>query len=43
MVGLRENRFNFDLLDFWFLKNFLVRGGKRIEKAPKDGKGRTFK
>jgi integrase len=40
MVGLRENRFNFDLLNVWFAKNYLVRGGKRIEKAPKDGEGR---
>ena len=40
MVGLRENRFNFDLLHVWFAKNYLVRGGKRIEKAPKDGEGR---
>ena len=40
MVGLRENRFNFDLLHVWFAKNYLVKGGKRIEKAPKDGEGR---
>jgi integrase len=40
MVGLRENRFNFDGLSVWFAKNYLVKGGKRIEKAPKDGEGR---
>jgi integrase len=40
MVGLRENRFNFAGLTVWFAKNYLVKGGKRIEKAPKDGEGR---
>jgi hypothetical protein len=28
-------------LNVWFAKNYLVRGGKRIEKAPRDGEGRV--
>ena len=40
MVGLRENRFDFDLQEIKFAKNYIVKRGKRIEKAPKDGEGR---
>ena len=40
MVGLRENRFDFDLQEIRFAKNYIVKRGKRIEKAPKDGEGR---
>ena len=40
VVGLRENRFDFDLQEVRFAKNYIVKRGKRIEKAPKDGEGR---
>ncbi len=40
MVGLRENRFDFDLQELRFAENYIVKRGKRIEKAPKDGEGR---
>ena len=40
MVGLRENRFDFDLQQVRFAVNYIVKRGKRIEKTPKDGEGR---
>ena len=40
MVGLRENRFDFGLQELRFAKNYIVKRGKRIEKAPKDDEGR---
>ena len=40
MVGLGENRFDFDLQEIKFAKNYIVKRGKRIEKTPKDGEGR---
>ena len=40
MVGLRESRFDFDLQEVRFATNYIVKRGKRIEKAPKDGEGR---
>lgn len=40
LLGLRENRIDFTLLDFWFRKNYVVAEGERIEKTPKTGKGR---
>ena len=40
LLGLREDRIDFEALDFWFRKNYIVKGGEQIEKAPKTGKGR---
>ena len=40
LLGLREDKINFTLLDFWFRKNYIVKEGERIEKTPKTGKGR---
>jgi integrase len=40
LVGLRERRFDFDLQEVRFATNYIVKRGKRIEKAPKDGEGR---
>ena len=41
LLALRESRFDFQLLEVRFSRNFLVRDGQRIEKAPKAGSGRT--
>ncbi|HET9899150.1 MAG TPA: hypothetical protein VFQ44_29855 [Streptosporangiaceae bacterium] len=41
LMGLRESRFDFELLEVRFSRNFLVRDGQRFEKAPKAGAGRT--
>jgi integrase len=40
LVGLRENRFDFDLQEVRFATNYIVKRGKRIQKTPKDGEGR---
>jgi integrase len=40
LLGLRENRIDYELLDFWFVRNYVVKGGERIEKPTKTGKGR---
>jgi integrase len=40
LLGLREDRIDFAALDFWFRKNYIVKGGEQIEKAPKTGQGR---
>jgi integrase len=40
LLGLREDRIDFTVFDFWFRKNYVVKGGQRVEKAPKTGKGR---
>jgi integrase len=40
LLGLRENRVDFEALDFWFARNYVVKGGERIDKKPKTGKGR---
>jgi integrase len=40
LLGLREDRIDLEALDFWFRKNYVVKGGERIEKSPKSGKGR---
>ena len=39
-LAFRENRLDFDLQEVRFAKNYIVKRGKRIEKAPKDGEGR---
>jgi integrase len=41
LLALRECRFDFELLEVTFSRNFLVREGQRIEKSPKTGVGRT--
>lgn len=40
LLGLREERLDLAALDFHFKKNYVVKGGSRIEKTPKSGKGR---
>ena len=40
LLGLREERIDLAALDFWFRKNYIVKGGAQIEKTPKTGKGR---
>lgn len=40
LLGLRENRFDFDALEVRLATNYIVKRGKRIEKPPKDGEGR---
>lgn len=40
LLGLREDRIDYTLFDFWFRKNYVVAEGERIEKKPKNGKGR---
>lgn len=40
LLGLRENRFRFDHQDVNLKRNYIVKGGKRIDKSPKDGEGR---
>lgn len=40
LLALREDRIDFKALDFWFRKNYVVKGGEQIEKSPKTGKGR---
>jgi integrase len=40
LLGLREHRIDYKLLDFWFVRNYVVKGGERIEKPTKTGKGR---
>jgi hypothetical protein len=40
LLGLREERIDLAALDFWFRKNYVVKGGAQIEKTPKSGKGR---
>jgi integrase len=37
---LREHRLDLEALDFWFARNYVVKGGERIDKKPKTGKGR---
>ena len=39
LLGLREERIDLAALDFWFRKNYIVKGGAQIEKTPKTGKG----
>ena len=40
--ALRENRFDFKSQQVRLARNYLVKQGKRIEKAPKDGEGRVL-
>ena len=40
--GLRENHFNFHTQEIGFASNYIVKNGKRIDKAPKDGEGRRM-
>jgi integrase len=40
--ALRENRFDFDHQQVRLARNYLVKKGQRIEKAPKDGEGRVL-
>jgi integrase len=37
--GLREHRLDLEALDFWFARNYIVKGGERIDKKPKTGRG----
>ena len=40
--ALRENRFDFTRQQVRLTRNYLVKQGQRIEKAPKDGEGRVL-
>ena len=40
--ALRENRFDFTRQQVRLARNYLVKQGQRIEKAPKDGEGRVL-
>jgi integrase len=40
--ALRENRFDFKSQQVRLARNYLVKQGQRIEKAPKDGEGRVL-
>jgi len=40
--ALRENRFDFARQEVRLARNYLVKQGQRIEKAPKDGEGRVL-
>ncbi len=40
--ALRENRFDFSLQQVRLARNYLVKQGQHIEKAPKDGEGRVL-
>jgi len=40
LLGLRENRFDFDNQEVRLSANYIVKRGKRIDKPPKDGEGR---
>jgi integrase len=40
--ALRENRFDFARLQVRLARNYLVKQGQHIEKAPKDGEGRVL-
>jgi integrase len=40
--ALRENRFDFTRQEVRLARNYLVKKGQRIEKAPKDGEGRRL-
>ena len=40
--ALRENRFDFTSQQVRLARNYLVKQGQRIEKAPKDGEGRVL-
>ena len=40
--ALRENRFDFTRQEVRFARNYLVKQGQRIEKAPEDGEGRVL-
>jgi integrase len=40
LLGLRENRFDFDTQEVRLSANYIVKRGKRIDKPPKDGEGR---
>ena len=40
--ALRENRFDFPRQQVRLARNYLVKQGQRIEKAPKDGEGRVL-
>ena len=40
--ALRENRFDFTRQEVRVARNYLVKQGQRIEKAPKDGEGRVL-
>jgi integrase len=40
LLGLRENRFDFDNQAVRLCANYIVKRGKRIDKPPKDGEGR---
>jgi integrase len=40
LLGLRENRFDFDHQEVRLSANYIVKRGKRIDKPPKDGEGR---
>ena len=41
MVSLRENRLNFDLLNVWFAKNYLVEAEDE-SRSQKDGEGQRY-
>src|SRR5580700_4972732 len=42
VTALRENRFDFIHQQVRLARNYLVKQGQRIEKAPKDGEGRVL-
>jgi integrase len=42
VTALRENRFDFRRCEVQLARNYLVKQGQRIEKAPKDGEGRRL-
>ncbi len=42
MSALRENRFDFTRQQVRLARNYLVKQGQHIEKAPKDGEGRVL-
>ena len=42
MSALRENRFDFKSQQVRLARNYLVKQGQHIEKAPKDGEGRVL-
>ena len=42
VTALRENRFDFTRQQVRLARNYLVKQGQRIEKAPKDGEGRVL-